>query len=144
VFAEVLGSGEDSEGFEVHAQYMPGAVSLMTPRWRKLIEHNASYVKKNMVDLGICETSLGPDGCSPYRESRRGRDGLDVLSKAGARKPRHKVEIVEGSAAPASVIEQSEVKATQASPVGGRGHRRSRSKEVIGKFKKRLEQLGEG
>jgi hypothetical protein len=57
-FVEIL--GVNSVGFSA------GSPSVMTPRWRALVQNNPLFLQLNRVPCGLCALPQGPGGCPEY------------------------------------------------------------------------------
>lgn len=55
------------------SEQQTGLVGLLTPRWRRLLESNASYFEQNRVDIGVCDTTDGTEECTQYKSRTRTR-----------------------------------------------------------------------
>jgi hypothetical protein len=77
---DLLGIKADEQGLGESSQYKRGLVTLITPRFRRLLESNQEYIKDNLVPPGICGVAAGPDGCVDYRRAMGGGSRKDSLT----------------------------------------------------------------
>jgi hypothetical protein len=112
-FYELLGIKADESGLGESSQYRRGLVSLITPRFQKLLESNREYVERNIVDEGVCGTASGPDGCVEYQRAvgAKGKKGSVSRSKNNVSKAaRRQKEQSSGSVKKQSLAQPQAVK----------------------------------